>query len=102
MRTKMLLVCAGLLLTGVSAGAQKKDLGRIPARTVTLVSYFRQKDYGKSVFDFERGVRAVAGHMYVLHVKEERADYYAMFRVESLGAAGECNLSWKRVPSPER
>jgi hypothetical protein len=40
--------------------------------------------------------------MYVLHVKEERADYYAMFRVESLGAAGECNLSWKRVPSPER
>lgn len=245
MRTKLLLVCAGLLLTGVTARAQKKDLGRIPARTVTLVSYFRQKDYGKSVFNFERGVRgdaeqghrqagkqvrpprfeeppnvrslsdvvnseltanqtsltvsggnaydlsrvrrsdaaapdnrrydydirygaiafngddrwlgvvrvrdsrsvlkdlgemswsevtsvpplpasptpyagvirftargvvapqgiiarAVVGHMYVLHVKEEWADYYAMFRVESFGPAGECNLSWKRVPSPER
>jgi hypothetical protein len=46
-------------------------------------------------------IRAVAGHLYVMHVKEEDSDFYVMFRVESLEPEGECRLSWKRVPSPE-
>ncbi len=46
-------------------------------------------------------VRAVAGHMYVLRVKDEESDFYVMFRVESLEPEGECKISWKRVPSPD-
>lgn len=45
-------------------------------------------------------VRAVAGHMYVMRVKDDKADFYAMFRIESLGPEGECVITWKRVPSP--
>jgi hypothetical protein len=47
-------------------------------------------------------VKAIAGHVYVMHVKDERADYYVMLRVEAIDPAGECRLSWKRVASPER
>ncbi len=46
-------------------------------------------------------IRAVAGHLYVMHLKNGDADFYVMFRVESLEPGGVCHLSWKRVPSPE-
>lgn len=46
-------------------------------------------------------VKAFAGHMYVLRVKDEESDFYVMFRVESLEPKGECTISWKRVPSPD-
>lgn len=44
-------------------------------------------------------VRAVAGHIYVMRVKDDKSDFYVMFRVESL-PEGECVITWKRVPSP--
>lgn len=47
-------------------------------------------------------VKAAVGHMYVMHVKDGKTDYYVMFRVESIDPKGECTLSWKLVPSPER
>ena len=47
-------------------------------------------------------VKAVTGHMYVMHIKDRASDYYIMFRVESIAPKGECVLSWKLVPSPER
>lgn len=46
-------------------------------------------------------VRAVPGHMYLLRVKDAKADYQVMFRVESLDPAGGRTLSWKRVPTPK-
>lgn len=46
-------------------------------------------------------IRAVTGHMYVMHVKDDDSDFYVMFRVESLEPEGECTINWKRVPSPE-
>ncbi|HWT03228.1 MAG TPA: hypothetical protein VN256_23450 [Pyrinomonadaceae bacterium] len=46
-------------------------------------------------------IRAVAGHMYVMHVKDSDSDFYVMFRVESLEPKGECTISWKRVPPPD-
>ena len=46
-------------------------------------------------------IRAVKDHMYVMHVKDDGADFYVMLRVESLEPEGECTISWKRVPSPE-
>ncbi|HEV7905853.1 MAG TPA: hypothetical protein VGO96_18585 [Pyrinomonadaceae bacterium] len=67
---------------------------------------------GEVTHSFSRGVikstpeevlvKAIAGHVYVMHVKDRRTDYYVMFRVEAIEPQGECTLSWKRVPSPER
>ncbi|HEX8502576.1 MAG TPA: hypothetical protein VF659_18485 [Pyrinomonadaceae bacterium] len=239
MKHRLLLACAAVLLSGGAAGAQKSDLGRVPLRTATLVSHAKQKDYRKSVFNFEHGVRgdqvasaeqrrsvslkglpnnqglvtrypgenpqdtgqryspspgftpfgmtedtaparadrrgerfdihfggltfngdsnwlqipnragtrsvlkdlgaldwaelkslpvlepspaphtggvtfrargfhpadavvrAVPGHVYVLRVKDGKADYHAVFRIESITPNGECSLTWKRARSPK-
>ncbi|MFL6332221.1 MAG: hypothetical protein ACJ754_02655 [Pyrinomonadaceae bacterium] len=45
--------------------------------------------------------KAVVGHIYVVHVVEEDADYYALFRVESLERGDHCTISWKLIPPPE-
>lgn len=59
---------------------------------------------GQSVTITPEGVvvKAIVGHMYVMHVKDKAKDYYVMLRVEAIDAKGECTLSWKNVPSPER
>jgi VWFA-related protein len=44
-------------------------------------------------------VRARAGHIYAVHVKDDREDFRAIFRIESIESNGECRLSWKRIPS---
>jgi hypothetical protein len=46
-------------------------------------------------------VKAVPGHMYLLRIKDAKDDYQVLFRVESIDPAGECTLSWKRVPTPK-
>lgn len=45
-------------------------------------------------------VKAVVGHMYVIHVVDGAADYYALFRVESLVRGDRCTISWKMIPAP--
>lgn len=45
--------------------------------------------------------KVVAGHMYLVHVKNREADLYAMFRVETLEPNDHCTISWRVVPSPE-
>lgn len=57
MKTRLFLLCAAVLLSSAGASAQKKDLGRVPAKTVTLVSSAKLRDYKKSVFNFQHGVR---------------------------------------------
>jgi hypothetical protein len=47
-------------------------------------------------------VKAVVGHMYVVHVVDDAHDFYVLFRVESLVRGDNCTISWKRVPSPQR
>lgn len=44
--------------------------------------------------------KAVAGHMYVVRVVDEREDFYVLFRVESLVRGDNCTISWKRIPPP--
>lgn len=44
-------------------------------------------------------VKAIVGHIYAVHVKDDHADFRAIFRIESIEANGECKLSWKRIPS---
>ena len=48
-----------------------------------------------------RVTQVVAGHMYVVHIKNRESDLYAMFRVDALERNDHCTISWKVVPSPE-
>jgi hypothetical protein len=45
-------------------------------------------------------VKAVAGHMYVIHVVDGDADYYVLFRVEELVRGDRCTVTWKKIPPP--
>lgn len=44
-------------------------------------------------------VRALAGHAYAAQIKDDRTDYRVIFRIDSIDANGNCNISWKRIPS---
>lgn len=92
-----------------------KDMGELSwaeVRDVPVLPASPQPYAGGHAYSFRRGViqvspegvvvKAVPGHMYVLHVKDQEADYYVMFRVEEIDPKGECRLTWKRVPSPEK
>lgn len=46
-------------------------------------------------------VKAVAGHMYAMHVKDSDSDFYVLFRVENIERGNNCTISWQIVPSPE-
>jgi hypothetical protein len=46
-------------------------------------------------------VKAVVGHMYVIHVVSPGADFYALYRVESLSSGDNCTISWKLIPTPQ-
>ncbi|HEV2830102.1 MAG TPA: hypothetical protein VGW76_21055 [Pyrinomonadaceae bacterium] len=48
-----------------------------------------------------RVTQVVAGHMYVVHIKNRETNLYAMFRVDALEPSHHCTISWKLVPSPE-
>jgi hypothetical protein len=48
----------------------------------------------------EPSVRALVGHMYVVHTKDRETDLYALFRVEALEPKQSVTISWKRVPPP--
>ncbi|MBV9957745.1 MAG: hypothetical protein JO360_04955 [Acidobacteria bacterium] len=46
-------------------------------------------------------VKALLGHLYVLHSKHDRTDIYVLFRIETLKLNDECTISWQIVRSPE-
>ena len=45
--------------------------------------------------------KVVVGHLYVVHVKRDDADFYAAFRVESHEQRKACTISWTNVPPPQ-
>ena len=47
-------------------------------------------------------LRAILGHMYVIHVVDDTRDFYALVRVESLQRGYQCSISWKLITSPNR
>lgn len=49
----------------------------------------------------EPSVKAVVGHMYVVHTKDRDNDHYALFRVESLDPGKTVTISWKVILAPE-
>ncbi len=44
--------------------------------------------------------RTLLGHIYVIHVVNPDADFYALARVETVAARHNCTISWKQIPSP--
>jgi hypothetical protein len=45
-------------------------------------------------------VKAVVGHMYVIHVVDDTRDFYALFRVDQISKGDTCTISWQLVPAP--
>jgi hypothetical protein len=43
-------------------------------------------------------VKAIVGHVYVIHVVDASRDFYALFRVEALLRGDSCTISWKMMP----
>ena len=71
---------------------------RDPGRTTPEVVPLHPKNDGKPKID-PLFVKAIIDHMYVIHVVDEKSDFYALFRVDALNE-GACNLSWKLIPAP--
>ena len=59
----------------------------------------RPKHDGKPRVD-SMFVKAIVGHMYVIHVVNETDDFYVLFRVEEIERGSKCTISWRRVPAP--
>src|SRR5215510_15697119 len=49
----------------------------------------------------EKTMKAVVGHVYEIHVKDDDSDLYALCRVEWLEPGDSCVISWVVVPAPE-
>jgi hypothetical protein len=43
----------------------------------------------------EKSVKAVVGHMYLVHSKDTDSDHYALFRVEKLLPGDSVTITWK-------
>jgi len=59
----------------------------------------RPKRDGKPKID-PMFVKAILGHMYVIHVVDDARDFYALFRVESLQRGDQVEVSWTLIPAP--
>jgi hypothetical protein len=47
-------------------------------------------------------VKAVVGHMYLIHIKDSEADFYILLHVEEIKRDDSCTISWKPILSPEQ
>jgi hypothetical protein len=60
----------------------------------------RPKNDGKPKVD-PLFVKAIIGHLYVIHVVDDVRDFYALFRVEALERGDNCTISWRLVHAPD-
>jgi len=49
----------------------------------------------------ESSVKAIVGHMYLVHSKDSDSDHYSLFRVEALTPNQSVTISWKLIPEPQ-
>lgn len=73
---------------------------REPQLPAPLAIPARPKRDGKPKVD-PLFVKAVAGHLYVIHVVDETADFYALFRIDALERGDNCTISWQVIPNPD-
>lgn len=50
----------------------------------------------------EPSVKAVEGHIYLVHTRDTDTDLYALFRVEKLDPDKSVEITWKIIPPPAR
>src|SRR2546423_4945723 len=50
----------------------------------------------------EASVKAIVGHMYLVHTRDTDNSYYVLFRVERLVSEERVEISWKRIDAPQR
>jgi len=50
----------------------------------------------------EPSVKAIEGHLYLVHSRDTDSDLYALFRVEKLEPGKSVEISWKTIPRPQR
>lgn len=50
----------------------------------------------------EPSVRAIVGHIYLVHTRDTDNDYYVLFRVERLVSEESVEISWKMIEPPKR
>ena len=50
----------------------------------------------------EPSVKAAEGHLYLVHIRDNDTDSYAMFRVEKLDPGKSVEISWKAIPAPNK
>jgi hypothetical protein len=50
----------------------------------------------------EPSVKAIVGHMYLVHTRDTDTDLYALFRVEKLDPGKSVEITWKVIPAPPR
>jgi hypothetical protein len=71
-----------------------------PEQTQPLENVARPRRDGKPRID-PMFVKAISGHLYVIHVVDDRRDFYALFRVDALERGDNCTVSWKLIPAPD-
>lgn len=49
----------------------------------------------------EPSVKAVEGHLYLVHSRDTLSDLHALFRVEKLEPGQSVDITWKIIPPPE-
>ena len=50
----------------------------------------------------EESVKAIEGHMYMVHTRDNDNNHYALFRVEKLMPSESVEISWKVISPPKR
>jgi len=50
----------------------------------------------------EESVKAIVGHMYLVHTRDTDENYYALFRVEKLVPGESVDISWKLISPPQK
>jgi hypothetical protein len=101
--------------TGENSWSQIKDLGAaswsdirdVPVLLPSIIPHnnglTEVSRAGKVIQRSPEGVlvKAIPGHIYLLHSKHDKVDFYVLVRIEEMKASDECTISWKIVPSPE-
>jgi hypothetical protein len=50
----------------------------------------------------EPSVKAIEGHIYLVHSRDRDNDFYALFRVEKLLPGESVDITWKIIAKPEQ
>jgi hypothetical protein len=77
-------------------GGAESRIGTVENGHCESVSRTRKPKFNPSALF----AKAIADHMYELHIVDSQSDYYVLLRVDALVPGDNCTFSWKRIPTP--